>query len=452
MSSITFSKAERRKAKLRMAIAGTSGSGKTYTSLLIGRGLAGDTGRIAVADTENRSAALYSHLTDFDTCVISAPYEVEKYISVIHAAEEAGYDVLIIDSATPVWKGTGGLLEKQEIEAETCRNKFSSWRNVARDYKEFVEAIVTSKIHVIVTLRSQTAWDTDSTNESGKKVPVKIGLKPEMRDGFDYEFTVVLNMNQTQMGHLATVSKDRTGLFDTKGPFIPGMDTGIVLRDWLESGTTTLESNPVPSFAPPAKKRPERIYSGFEFRSILENYAANGWDTSAIHAAKFDEDTYDRDAIDTDCKMWRQMTNALRETAEHPTSVVETKAEVTPAPVEEQKPNVTKIKSKTPKAEPASTPPTTPHPPKEQEIKPNSLPENPVEKAPKPPVAPTPAPVEEPAPVPEKTPEGAEEKAPATKPIAEYICANCGVTITKVQKDVSTLFMGRCLCKKCMGK
>lgn len=435
MTGITFVKAERSKAKLRMAITGASGSGKTYTSLLIARGLVGDSGKIAVADTENRSAALYSHLTDFDTCIITAPYEVEKYISVIHAAEEAGYDVLVIDSATPVWKGSGGLLEKQELEAETCRNKFGSWRNVSKEYRAFIEAIQTCKIHIIVTLRSQTAWDMDGKDENGKKSPVKIGLKPEMRDGFDYEFTVVLNMSATSMGHIALVSKDRTGIFDEKGPFVPDVSAGVALRDWLESGSDAPAVSPVPSFAPPVKPHPTRIYSAVEFKVILQKYIDNGWDTTAIKAAKLDDGTYDREAIDADHKIWNQMTNSLKEmqSESNPSNPVKS----APKPKTKQKAE----KSEEPAPE-AQT--TTPHPQKEQVSTKESAHESQSETVPEQTPVPTPTAPETPA-QPAETPA---ERCPSDV----YTCEICGVAITKVQRDVSKLFMGRPLCKACMER
>ena len=103
-----FTKATRQKARLRLALTGPSGSGKTWGALLLALGLGG---KIAVVDTERESASLYSHLADFDTLNLSAPFTPERYIEAIKAAEEAGYDTLIVDSITHEWSGVGGCLE-----------------------------------------------------------------------------------------------------------------------------------------------------------------------------------------------------------------------------------------------------------------------------------------------------------------------------------------------------
>lgn len=421
--TVVFQPAERRKAKLRLVFSGPSGSGKTYTSVLVASGLAGKDGRIAVADTENQSASLYSDLAPFDHCIITAPYTVEKYIQVIKAAEDAGYDVLVIDSATHVWKGSGGLLEQQDERAELVRNSFSAWRDVSKDYRRFIEAIITSKIHIIVTLRSQTAYDMDSLNEQGKRVPLKIGLKPEMRDGFDYEFTTVLNMTSTPHGHFATVSKDRTGLFDVKGPFVPGRDVGEALKAWLEHGSASDGPAPVPDFAPPTpvveeKKRPTNPMHRTEFESVLKTYRENGWDTKGLLAAKYDDEIYDKDAVTLDFKLWSQASVPRAETPEKAT-------------YKQQRAPETAMESTSSHADSAvESAPSDNVLTTAQETKPAQNVDNPAEKAPQ-------------DAIPTQTP------APAvSKPT--YTCEKCGVEISKVQADVSKMFNGRPLCKACM--
>jgi len=91
---VQFHKAERKKSRLRLAIAGPAGSGKTYSALLIAFGIGG---RVAMIDTERGSGELYAHLGDYDVCVITPPFTPEKYIEAIHEAEQAGYNVIIID-------------------------------------------------------------------------------------------------------------------------------------------------------------------------------------------------------------------------------------------------------------------------------------------------------------------------------------------------------------------
>jgi len=227
-----FKKAERKKARLRLALCGPAGSGKTYSALLIAMGLGG---RIALIDTEHESSSLYADdLCTFDTASLTAPYTPEKYKNAITAAEAAGYSVLIIDSFSHAWAGEGGLLDMHDKAAAAMRsgNSFTAWREITPQHNALVEAILGAKLHVIATLRTKTAYDLiDDGN--GKKKPVKIGLAPVQREGVDYEFTSVFDLSID--GHVATATKDRTRLFDGKH-FTPDIETGQILMNWLETG------------------------------------------------------------------------------------------------------------------------------------------------------------------------------------------------------------------------
>lgn len=226
-----FQKAERKKARLRLALCGPAGSGKTYSALLIAQGLGG---RIALIDTEHESGSLYADLCEFDTASLTPPYTPEKYRNAIQAAEQAGYSVLIIDSFSHAWAGEGGLLDMHDKAAAAQRsgNSFTAWREITPQHNALVEALLGAQLHVIATLRTKTAYDlVDDGN--GKKKPVKIGLAPIQREGVDYEFTTVIDLSID--GHVATATKDRTRLFDGKH-FVPSIETGQALVNWLESG------------------------------------------------------------------------------------------------------------------------------------------------------------------------------------------------------------------------
>lgn len=221
-----FKKAERKQAKLRLALAGPSGSGKTYSALLLAMGLGG---RIAVIDTEHGSASLYADLVDFDAMELHAPYSPERYIEAIVAAEQAGYDTLIIDSYSHEWTGSGGCLEQNETVAHQKfrGNTWAAWNETTPRHRKLTDKILTSSMHIICTMRSKT----ETVQGEGKKI-LKLGMKSEQRDGTDYEFTVVLDL--THDGHTATASKDRTKLFDQ--PELISADTGTRLLTWLNSG------------------------------------------------------------------------------------------------------------------------------------------------------------------------------------------------------------------------
>lgn len=224
-----FRKAERRKAKLRLAITGPAGSGKTYGALLIAQGLSG---RIAMIDTENGSGDLYSAICDYDIMNINAPFNPNRYIQAIHDAENEGYDVLIIDSLSHCWISEGGLLDiKEQLASSGKYNSFSAWSKVTPLQNKLIEAILTSKCHIIATMRSRTDY-VQVVNDKGRTEIRKVGLAPVQRDGMDYEFSLVFDLNNE---HSVTVSKDRTSLFDGQS-FTLSPEIGSKLLDWLNSG------------------------------------------------------------------------------------------------------------------------------------------------------------------------------------------------------------------------
>lgn len=229
---MSFKKAERKQAKLKIGFSGPSGSGKTYSALLVAKGIGG---KIAVIDTENNSASLYADRFDFDTCEISAPYTTEKYIAALREAEKAGYDVVIMDSATHQWNGDGGILSRKEQVDSRGGNSFTNWSKFSPEHNQFLAAIVAHETHLICTVRSKQDYSVGE-NEKGKKgVPTKVGLAPVQREGFEYELTVMIDM---AMDHSAMASKDRTSLFDRK-IFTPNEETGKTLMTWLLSGKMT---------------------------------------------------------------------------------------------------------------------------------------------------------------------------------------------------------------------
>lgn len=232
-----FAKALRKKAKLRLALTGPSGSGKTYGALEIAKGLGGKT---AVIDTEKGSASLYSDRFNFDVLELDPPFTPERFIEAIGAAQEAGYDNLIIDSITHEWSGSGGCLELLDglAKAKYRGNTWSAWSEITPRHNAFLDAILRSDLHIIATMRSKTETaQVDKGN--GKKGVDKLGMKSEQRDGVEYEFTTVLDLNHET--HTAMASKDRTGLFSNAEVTQLNELTGKKLMDWLNDGRTKAE-------------------------------------------------------------------------------------------------------------------------------------------------------------------------------------------------------------------
>jgi hypothetical protein len=231
-----FTKATRKRARARLAIDGPSGCGKTHSALLIAKGLVGEGGKIAVIDTENSSAELEAGkpgIPEFEHVNLEPPYEPERYIDLIKKAEQFGYDCIIVDSGSHAWFAEGGLLDRHDSVAKASRTKdrFGAWREITPAHNAFVEAMIRCKSHLILTLRTKTEWDYVEKN--GRMSPTKVGTKPIQRDGVEYEFTIVFDLSVE--GHIASVSKDRTSLFDGKN-FVPSADTGATLREWLNAG------------------------------------------------------------------------------------------------------------------------------------------------------------------------------------------------------------------------
>ena len=223
-----FQKATREKTPLKLAVTGPSGSGKTHSALLIAKGIGG---RVAVIDTENKTASLYSDRFEFDACDVEPPYTVDKYILAIDAAIEQGYDVLVIDSLTHQWAGEGGALDRKTQIDQRGGNSYTNWGKVTPDQDRFVAKVLSAPIHIIGTMRSKTAYVMEE-NDKGKQAPKKVGMAPVQRDGFEYEFTIMFDL---AMNHSAEVSKDRTGLFDGQ-IFKPDEKTGVRIIEWLNAG------------------------------------------------------------------------------------------------------------------------------------------------------------------------------------------------------------------------
>jgi hypothetical protein len=235
-----FQKAQKTQSKLRLGLIGPSGSGKTYSALRIAQGLGG---KIALLDTERGSGSLYADLCQYDGAELTPPYTPEKYVQAIRQAAQAGYEVLIIDSLTHAWAGEGGILEFVDKASQATRNNFAAWREASPKHNALVDALLGAPLHIVATIRSKTAWDVVKDPKTGKTRPVKIGLAPVQRDGLEYEFTTVLELSVD--GHIATATKDRTGLFDGSY-FTPSEETGQMLKNWL-SGSQAPSSPSTPA-------------------------------------------------------------------------------------------------------------------------------------------------------------------------------------------------------------
>jgi hypothetical protein len=226
---MTLQRAKKSQSKLRIGLCGPSGSGKSYSALMLAKGIAGAGGRIAAIDTERGSLSLYSNLVDFDVVELKPPYDPRTYIDWIKYIESQGYNVIIIDSITHEWSGEGGILEL--VEKMPGQNSFQKWGQATPLHQKFIDSMLKSDCHIIATMRSKTEYV--ETEKNGKKNFQKAGSGPQQREGIDYEFTLILDIERDK--HIAMANKDRTQLWDTRYEVITEQH-GVELMNWLNSG------------------------------------------------------------------------------------------------------------------------------------------------------------------------------------------------------------------------
>lgn len=231
----TVKKAQKSQAFLRLLLSGPSGSGKTYSSLEIGNGLLRDSPEkgMVVIDTERGSSQLYADKFNFETIEFDPPYSLERYVDCLEFVDNLGYGVVIVDSLSHAWMGKGGALEAVEAAQQSSRNKnqFQAWGEITPKFNKLIDTLLGMKSHLIVTLRSKTAYTIEEVR--GKNVPKKVGMAPVFREGIEFEFTAALDLSTEK--NMASSSKDRTRLFHGQD-FVPSEKTGHVLLDWLSSG------------------------------------------------------------------------------------------------------------------------------------------------------------------------------------------------------------------------
>lgn len=221
---------ERQQAKIKIAVQGVSGAGKTYSSLLLAKGLAnGDLSKVAVIDTENGSADLYAHLGGYKVVRLKPPFSPDKYIEAIDLCLANDISTIIIDSMSHCWEY---LLS---YHSTLKGNSFTNWSVITKLQEEFINKILQADAHIICTMRSKESYAL-KMNEKGKHIPEKIGLKPIQRNGISYEFTMVFNIGAN---HLSRVTKDRSNLFEKE--FLITEKTGGRILEWCNNGTTLEE-------------------------------------------------------------------------------------------------------------------------------------------------------------------------------------------------------------------
>lgn len=239
--------ASREQVKLMLGLTGVSGAGKTYSALQLAYGITGDWSKIALADTENKSALYYAgdrtgpwqHIDYPSTMVIQGHkgYHPDNWVALIEeVSKDPNIEVLILDSISHEWQGTGGCLE----QVEAIGKGFAGWKQITPRHNRFIDKMRESRLHIIATMRSVLDYVVEQ-NERGKSAPKKVGLKSNQREGTDYEFGIIFDID---ISHLSHASKDRTGLYSERGSFYITPDTGKELLAWAKSGVEVKKKEP----------------------------------------------------------------------------------------------------------------------------------------------------------------------------------------------------------------
>lgn len=247
-----FQKATKQQSKLRLALSGPSGAGKTYSALNIAQYL-GKT--IALLDTEHGSASKYADRFDFDVCNLT-DFHPAKYIDLIKTADRAEYEVIIIDSLSHAWFS----------ELELAGKGFDGWKNVRPLERALIDAMLSSRAHVIATMRTKTEWVMEKyTSKQGKScvAPRKVGTAPIQASGVEYEFDLA---GELSIEHILTISKSRCPDLSGTTHLNPGQELAEILLAWLTDGS------PLPE---PSQSKCDRIRVARE---------AAGLDTEEIKA------------------------------------------------------------------------------------------------------------------------------------------------------------------------
>lgn len=275
-----FKKATKEQCKLRMALVGPSGSGKTYSALRIASSLGK---KIAVIDTERKSASKYASDFDFDVTDLEV-FAPSEYVDAIQTAEECGYDVVVIDSLSHAWVGKGGALDQVDNIAKRSQsnNTYFAWRDVTPQHNELVDTMLQSKCHIIATMRTKTEYIIEEVR--GKKVPKKIGLAPVQKSDCEYEFDVVADMD---LENNFIVSKTRCKALNKFVCKQPGENVAAILLNWLTDGAPAVEDKPAPEFKKPEQPEKKQGCTPQQFEDTILRWDAAFVETGMAEPGQF---------------------------------------------------------------------------------------------------------------------------------------------------------------------
>lgn len=212
--------------KARLMLSGPSGSGKTWSALEIGSVL-GD--NMLIIDTEKESALTYADQFQFTHLPWVEPFDPRELGQVIVEAA-AQHDVIIVDSFSHFWTGTGGTLDIAD-------GRFGGWKTARPAQGDAVAGILTAAAHVIICVRSKMEYAQEEVVESGrtKQKVVKLGMAPQQDGTLEYELNLAVEID---IDHRINVSKSRSVAVPVGRGYTAGhaRDLAKDYGEWLASG------------------------------------------------------------------------------------------------------------------------------------------------------------------------------------------------------------------------
>jgi hypothetical protein len=233
---VTFCRAKREGSHVLISMEATSGRGKTHSALLLGRGIVGPTGKLGLLDTETGRGKIFAETIPggYEYGELTPPFSPERYVSAIKNAADAGLECLIIDSASHEWEGIGGIGEIAEGAKTSSGGEMkglAKWAKPKARHKRFVQALLTTRMHIIVCLRAKEKLIQNGTTiVSGGWVPVQEKM-------FGYEMTVRLFFPEGVKPGVPELVKCPA---DLMAAFTPGaqvsVESGARIADWVRGG------------------------------------------------------------------------------------------------------------------------------------------------------------------------------------------------------------------------
>lgn len=232
-----FRPAVREGIKPLIGLYAQSGAGKTLSSLLLARGMAGPNGKVLLIDTESGRGSMYADQVPggYDVLNLDAPYSPARYMEAVTAGENAGYDIIIIDSASHEWEGLGGVCDMAAAREAEGKPGLHNWKIPKAEHQKFVAKLLQSKTAIIVNMRAK--FKTRQVKGSGKTEIIKDDFtSPIQSEDFIFEMTAHAEILQdhtirlTKEGH-----PDLKSCFPVSAPISIG--TGEAIREWAEGAT-----------------------------------------------------------------------------------------------------------------------------------------------------------------------------------------------------------------------